>query len=157
MSDKKTKRGHTENPANRKVERTANRPTRRKLHRKNVIPQVEIPGFKTRLVNAEGTRINDYLAAGYSYVTREELAALGIEAESTAMGDDSLQKTKSEGSIIEVSVNRDVSSSAKRGILMKIPEEFYKEDFADKQKELDEAEATWNPQFNKKQGPGFYS
>lgn len=148
------------NPANRKVERTQNRPERRPLRKKNVIPSVTIPGFFTCLVSDEGTRISDCLDAGFTFVTVEEAENNGMKVQENykcSLGDDSLQKTQSEGSIIKVQINRDRDANAKYGILMKQPLEFYKEDFEAAQKDLDESEATWNPQINKDHGPDFYS
>jgi len=86
------------------------------------------PGFMYRFVNNVEDRIQRFLDAGYEPVTREQAGAVGDSRVDTSQGT---------SSVVEKGVG-----GGKKAILMRIPEEFYKEDQQVKQDHVDQLEAS---------------
>lgn len=84
------------------------------------------PGFVYRVVNDEGDRVASLQEIGYEVVTSKE----GVK-----VGDNRIGNASSEGTAVQMSVG-----GGKKGILMRIPEEFYTEDQADKQNHVNQIE-----------------
>lgn len=123
-----------------------NRPERKPLHRRRMLDAKTRPGFVRRWVNEEIGAVEAYQEAGYSLVLEE-----GANTSDTGAQDASQL-----GSVTRRVVNRDPNASTKYAVLMEIPEEFYKEDQAEKQRLLDEKEMSWNPEEIKKRNPDLY-
>lgn len=83
------------------------------------------PNFEYRFVNDDGDRVQELIDRGYEVVTKSE----------TKVGDKRVDGGSSEGSIASVN-----SGEGKRVILMKQRKEFYEEDQAIKQGEIDKLE-----------------
>ena len=131
-----------------KQSRAQGRPKRVPIGTRNVLTYPPIPGYVTRVVNDTEDRIQRFKEAGYEVVTSDEL-----------LGDRACGAAGSVGSEVSKPVG-----GGRRGVLMKIKEEFYKEDQAAKQKEVDEKEASlWRQakeqgltnQLGKEQLPGI--
>lgn len=84
------------------------------------------PGFVYRFVNDEGDKVSDMIERGYEPVAKSE----------TKVGDARVDNSSAEGSLHLISVGNGVKS-----VLMKIPKEYYDEDQAIKQGEIDKQEA----------------
>jgi hypothetical protein len=86
------------------------------------------PGFMYRFVNNVDDRIQKFLDAGYEPVTN---------AQAGQVGDTRVDSSTGTSSIVEKGVG-----GGKKAILMRIPEEFYKEDQKAKQDYVDDLEAS---------------
>lgn len=127
-------------------EKAKNRPQRTPLNRKHVLAAKSRPGFHRCYVNEEPGNVEAYLAAGYTIV----------EGEENALKDKGVQDTSQLGSAVRHTVNRNPNASSRTAILMEIPQEWFDEDQAAKQKELDIQEMTWNPDEVQKWNPALY-
>lgn len=111
----------------------ANRPKRIKLGAKNVLSFRTIPGYATRVVNDIEDRIERFKAAGWEMVQSDEL-----------LGEASIGETSRIGSAVSKSVRGGIT-----GVLMKLPQDLYNEDQADKQADIDKAEEALYVEANK--------
>lgn len=84
------------------------------------------PGFVYRIVNDDGDRVGQMEDIGYEVVCDS----------SVKVGDRRVANATQQGSPVRVSVGRGV-----QGVLMRIPKEFYDEDQAAKQNNLNELDA----------------
>jgi hypothetical protein len=108
--------------------RATGRPKRVPLAQRNVISLngIKIPkGMVPRIFNDVDNRINDALAAGYQFVMSDG-----------KLGDERCSEPSKLGSYVTKSVG-----GGRVGYLMATPEEFYKEDQAAKQAQVDMSEA----------------
>ncbi len=102
-----------------------------------VVKGFDHKNFSGRWVSDQDGRLADFLAGGYTFVTRDQIHSAGEDTVETSKGQDS-RITKAGG----------------RGItlyLMRIPRNLYDEDQAVKAKEVDQIEKTM-----KSPGPGTY-
>ena len=90
--------------------------------------QKKEPGFVYRFVNNVEDRIQRFMDAGYEPVTHQQAGQVGDTRVDTSQGT---------SSIVEKGVG-----GGKKAILMRIPEEFYKEDQKAKQDMVDTLEAS---------------
>ena len=93
------------------------------------------PNFVYRIVNDSEGRIDQFLAGGYV------LAEDSVESE-----DDRIQSASQMGSVKRMVVNRGRDADTKHAVLMKIPREMYEEDQREKQKQVDETSAAFDPE-----------
>lgn len=89
------------------------------------------PGFVYRIVNDSGDRVQMFEEAGYEVV----------EADKVIVGDKRINKATPVGSKAEVNVG-----SGEKALVMRIKEEWYKEDQAAKQAKVNELESSMNKQ-----------
>lgn len=108
-----------------KPSRAQGRPKRIPIGTRNVLTYPPIPGYVTRVVNDVEDRIQRFKEAGYEVVQREEVG----------LGDPACGVSGSTGSEVSKPVG-----AGRRGVLMKIKEEYYKEDQAAKQAQVDAGE-----------------
>lgn len=103
------------------------RPTRAKINgtRQILSVQGKEPGYEYRIVNDEGDRVALMQEAGYEVVTDT----------SVRIGDRRIANPTQEGTPAKVSVGGGL-----QGYLMRIKKEWYDEDQAEKQKQVDESE-----------------
>jgi len=85
-------------------------------------------GFTYRIFNDEDDRISRAQEAGWEFCPTESVGAVG---------DKRVDNTSSLGSVSHFSVGKGT-----KAVLMRIPEDWYKEDKAVEQRELDEVENT---------------
>lgn len=90
------------------------------------------PGYKYRIVNDDGDRVRMLEDMGYEIVNDEKIR----------VGDRKVATATGEGSPSRVHVGRDANGNPQYGYVMRIKEEWFKEDQAAKQKEIDELEAS---------------
>jgi len=128
------------------VDRAKNRPERKPLHRRRLLEAKPKKGFIRRWVNEDIGAVEAYEEAGYSLVLEN-----GAD-----ISDKRAQESSQMGSVTRRVVNKSSSARTQTAVLMEIPEEFYKEDQAEKQRNLDELEASWNPEEMKKKDPTAY-
>lgn len=86
------------------------------------------PGFVYRFVNNVDDRIQKFIDAGYEPVTHQQAGQVG---------DARVDSSQGTSSIVEKGVG-----GGKKAVLMRIPEEFYKEDQKAKQEYVDNLEAS---------------
>lgn len=115
--------------------RAKNRPKRTPLHRRRLLEAKKRPGYNRRWINEEIGAVEAYKEASWMPVEGEEDAS-----------DNRAQKESQLGSVVRRVVNRDPNASAKTAILMEIPEDLYNEDQAEKQKQVDKIEASYDPE-----------
>lgn len=128
------------------TDKAKNRPQRTPVARRKKLDAPKRAGFIRRFVNKVPGAIEAFQDAGYSLVHQADAHT----------GDKGVQDASQMGSVVEVVVNKGLEANARTAVLMEIPEEFYREDQAAKQKELDEFECTWNPDEIKKRNPEMY-
>ena len=80
------------------------------------------PGYEYRVVNDDGDRVSQFQERGYEIVTDK----------SVKVGDRRIANPTAEGSPVQVSVG-----GGQKAYIMRIKDEWYKEDQAAKQKEVD--------------------
>jgi hypothetical protein len=85
------------------------------------------PGYHYRIVNDDGDRIQQFLDAGYEFV----------EANTHRVGDKRVNQATPEGTRAQVSVG-----AGQKAFVMRIRDEWYKEDQAKKQLHVDHLEQT---------------
>lgn len=85
------------------------------------------PGYEYRIVNDDGDRVSQFQERGYEIVTDK----------SVKVGDRRIANPTAEGSPVQVSVG-----GGQKAYIMRIKDEWYKEDQAAKQKEVDETVAS---------------
>lgn len=87
------------------------------------------PGYHYRIVNDvdDGARIQEFLEAGYEFVPAKDVK----------VGDKRIEATSSEGTNAQVHVG-----GGQKAFVMRIKQEWYDEDQAAKQRQLDELEST---------------
>jgi hypothetical protein len=124
-----------------------NRPERKPLHIRRVLDAKTRPGFVRRWVNEEIGAVEAYEDAGYTCVLEE-----GADTSDKGAQDSSNKG----GSVTRRVINKDPNASTKTAVLMEIPEEFYREDQAAKQREIDELEMSFNPKEIMKRNPDLY-
>lgn len=100
------------------------RPRRKRLGQRNVLKYHEIPGYRLRFVNDVEDRVEQMKELGYEPVQSHEL-----------LHDPDASEASQIGSIVSKSAR-----GGMKGVLMKIKEEWYEENQADKQAEVDERE-----------------
>lgn len=134
--------------AERKPRRTPLGVARRKLSL-----DAQIAGHRCRWINDEGDRVLQALNGGYEHVTKDELKELGV-----LIGDSDVVKNEDLGSLVSKVVGTNDNGQPKRAYLMKIRNEFYKEDQMAKQAELDEVDRALREggQFRKDIGDSAY-
>lgn len=86
------------------------------------------PGFVYRIVNDVDDRVEQLSGLGYELCTKEQVGAIGNKR---------VDNTSSIGSAAHFSVGQGV-----KAVVMRIPEEWFKEDQAAKLKDVDAVEAT---------------
>ena len=108
----------------------ASAPTRRRtpINGRNVLTvEGKEPGYVYRIVNASGDRIQQFLDAGYELVNAKDVR----------VGDRRIDSTGTEGSRAQVTVGK-----GEKAFVMRIKEEWYKEDQALKQAHVNQLEET---------------
>ena len=85
------------------------------------------PNFEYRIVNDTGDRVEQFKSAGYEIVSASDVK----------IGDRRITAASAEGSMAQVSVGGGV-----KGIVMRIPKEWYEEDQKAKQQAIAELEAS---------------
>lgn len=85
------------------------------------------PNYVYRIVNDSGDRIQEFLDAGYELV----------QADSIRVGDKRVNAATAEGSVSQISVGQ-----GQKAMVMRIKKEWYEEDQATKQIQVDQLEAT---------------
>ncbi len=85
-------------------------------------------GFVYRIVNDVDDRVDQLTGIGYELCTKEQVGAIGNSR---------VDNTSSVGSVAHFSVGQGT-----KAVVMRIPEDWYKEDQAAKQEEVDAMEAT---------------
>ena len=123
---------------NDKVDRTPSRPQRVPIGTRQRLKAKNRAGYHRRYVNDNGDRVQQFLDAGYTFVSGNEDA-----------NDQQVQHPDKMGGAVRVSVGNDTWA-----YLMEIPLEWYNEDQEAKQKYVDEVEDAIDPTRNKK--PGTY-
>lgn len=83
------------------------------------------PGYQYRIVNAEGGRVQEFLDNGWEVVERD----------SVRVGDKRVGAASSEGTAAEVQVGQGM-----KAIVLRIKDEWYQEDQAEKQAHIDTLE-----------------
>jgi hypothetical protein len=84
------------------------------------------PGFEYRIVNDTGDRVEQFKSAGYEVVSAKDVT----------VGDRRITAASAEGTAATVSVGGGV-----KGVVMRINKEWYEEDQARKQSDVDQTEA----------------
>ena len=92
------------------------------------------PNFVYRIVNDSEGRVDQFLAGGYT-----------IAEDSAESEDDRVQSASQMGSVKRMVVNRGRDADTKHAVLMKIPREMYDEDQKEKQRQVDETTASYDP------------
>ena len=104
----------------------AQRPHRTPLANRSVLGiKGKEPGYVYRIVNDTGVRIASFQEQGYEIVTDSSIT----------IGDRRVGKASADGSPVQVAVGNGID-----GYLMRIKEEYYKEDQAYKEQKLSELE-----------------
>lgn len=107
------------------------RPQRTPLQNRSILGvKGKEPGYSYRIVNDVGDRIDSFKARGYEIV----------EDQTVQVGDRRVASPTKEGSPVQVSVG-----GGTKGYLMRIKDEWYKEDQAAKEAELKELEKSMKP------------
>jgi hypothetical protein len=102
------------------------RPTRTPVASRSVLNvKGQEPGYHYRIVNDDDDRIESFKGAGYEVVLAKDVK----------IGDRRVEATSAEGTAASTSVG-----GGKRGIVMRIKKEWYDEDQALKQKQIQELE-----------------
>lgn len=102
------------------------RPRRTPIGQRNVLSvEGKEPGYRYRVVNDTGDRVAQFLNAGYELV----------DAASVRIGDKRVQQTSAEGTKAQVSVG-----NGTKAYVMRIKEEYYKEDQDQKQAHVNRLE-----------------
>lgn len=112
---------------------TRERPARRQrtpIGTGNVLVAEQRPGYVRRFVNDTNGRVERFIAAGYEPVHSASADLSNGRMKPSSMGD----------SVIRKPVGGGISA-----VLMEIPEEFYEEDQAAKQRDVDRIEASLQP------------
>jgi len=110
------------------VKSPSGRPTRTPVGRKNVLTvKGKEPGFEYRVVNDTGDRVESFKEGGWEVVSNDQVN----------VGDKRVNKTSSIGSAATQSVG-----NGTQGVVMRIKQEWYDEDQAAKQAQVDELEGT---------------
>jgi hypothetical protein len=105
---------------------SAQRVKRTPINGRNVLTVTgKEPGYVYRVVNDSGDRVQQFLDAGYEKVLANDVQ----------VGDKRINSASPEGSVAQVSVG-----DGQKAIVMRIREEFYKEDQAAKQAHVNELE-----------------
>lgn len=104
------------------------RTRRTPVSRKNILTvQGKDPNYHYRIVNDVGDRVQSFIDAGYELVPDDKVR----------VGDKRINKTSSEGSISHLSVGQ-----GDKAFVMKIKKEWFDEDQATKQAEVNRMEET---------------
>jgi len=107
---------------------SAQRPKRTPINGRNVLTVTgKEPGYVYRIVNDAGDRVQQFLDAGYEKVLANDVQ----------VGDKRINSASPEGSVAQVSVG-----NGEKAIVMRIREEWYKEDQQAKQAHVDQLEQT---------------
>lgn len=127
--------------------RAKDRPKRRPLALQKVLGAEERQGFKRRYVNELPGRVENFLAAGWTVVCEE-----GADT-----SDSRAQDGTTIGTVVRKVVNTQMDARSKTAVLMEIPEDLYDEDFATKQRMVDEIELAIDPSKRKIDGADYGS
>lgn len=102
------------------------RTRRSPLARKNVLTVVgKEPGYQYRIVNDTEDRVSGLMEQGYEPVSSNKVQ----------VGDKRVSKASPEGSVMQMSIG-----GGQKGVVMRIRDEFFKEDQAEKQAYVAETE-----------------
>ena len=112
----------------------AKRPDRTPLHKQRALTATHREGWVRRWVNESVDRIESFKRAGWTPVVGDENTS-----------DVRAQSESQLGSVVRKVVNKDPNASYRSAILMEIPKVIYETDQADKQKENDRIEASYDP------------
>ena len=105
------------------------------VHKAKLLKAVEIPGFRTYIVNDLPGRIDMFKAAGWEHVYGEE----------KNLSDQTAQSVSQQGSPVRYRVNIRPDSPCQWGYLMKLPLELWEQDQAELQAERDQKMAEIDP------------
>lgn len=83
------------------------------------------PNYEYRIINDSGDRVQEFLDAGYELV----------EKDSVRVGDKRVNSATAEGTVSQVSVGQ-----GQKGYIVRIKKEWYQEDQAKKQKQVNDQE-----------------
>ena len=112
----------------------AQRPQRTPLANRSVLGiKGKEPGYVYRIVNDTGDRVASFQEQGYEIVTDSSIT----------IGDRRVGKASADGSPVQVAVGNGID-----GYLMRIKEEYYKEDQAYKEQKLSELEQSMKKEAN---------
>lgn len=110
------------------------RPRRTPVGQRNVLTiEGKEPGYVYRVVNDAGDRVAQFLDAGYELV----------DARNVRVGDKRVEQTSAEGSKAQVAVG-----GGQKAVVMRIKDEYYKEDQAAKQAHVDRLEESIKQQIS---------
>lgn len=102
------------------------RPKRTPINKRDILSvKGKEPGYHYRIVNDTGDRVQSFMEAGYEMV----------EAKNVVIGDKRINNSAPEGSKAQVSVG-----GGQKAFLMRIKQEWYDEDQATKQQEVNQLE-----------------
>lgn len=111
---------------------TSVRPKRTPISGRNILTvKGKEPGYEYRIVNDAGDRIEMFKDAGWELVDSKDVT----------VGDRRVDRTTSEGSKAQVSVGQGT-----KAFVMRIPKEYYDEDQAAKNKQIDALEESMKKQ-----------
>jgi hypothetical protein len=106
----------------------AGRPVRRPVSGRNILTvKGKDPAYEYRIVNDDADRVARFQEGGYELVSDE----------SVKVGDNRVSLPTAEGTVKQMSVGQ-----GRKAFLMRIKKEWYDEDQKEKQKKVDELEAT---------------
>lgn len=121
-----------------------NRPTRTPIHKSKLLASEPREGYRRRVVLEAPGRIQMFLDAGWTFCNKDQNNS-----------DNRVQDASSLDSVDRRVINRGRDATAHTGVLMEIPEEFYNEDFAEKQKENDRIEEMLDPRKSQVNGADY--
>jgi len=108
------------------------RTTRTPIAQRNILTvRGKEPGYVYRIVNDSGDRVNMFEEAGYEIVNQADVV----------VGDKRVQKATSVGTKAEVNVG-----GGEKALVMRIREDWYKEDQAAKQQKVNDLESSMKKQ-----------
>lgn len=117
------------------TEKKVDRPKRIPVHKSKGIDAAVKPGFKRRWVTDSPGRVDMFIAAGWVPVVGSE----------NNTSDKRAQTESQMGSVVKKVVNRDIHAGASTAVLMEIPEELFRADQAEKMREIDAIEESYDP------------
>ena len=119
MTNKENKEAIAKSPSGR--------PQRTPIGSRNVLTvNGKDPNYEYRIVNDEGDRVEQFKAAGYDVVAAKDVT----------IGDRRITQASTEGSVAQAAVGGGL-----KAVVMRIKKEWYEEDQAAKQAEIDKTEA----------------
>lgn len=110
------------------VKSPSGRPTRTPVGRRNILSvKGQEPGYVYRIINDEDDRVEMFKEAGWEVVLNSDVS----------VGDKRVTQTSAVGSAATMSVG-----GGKKGVVVRIKQEWYDEDQKAKQRQIDELEGT---------------